>query len=123
MNELLAPLYFVLAQDEGNCKAHAEADTFYCFTALMMECRDLFERTHDHNTSDDAGRGINAVLRRFMDRLKQHDSELHANLVHKSIEPTYYAFRWYCCMMAQVSTRSTLNYDDSLNSRNLICRM
>lgn len=102
MNELLAPLYFVLANDESaGHRAHAEADSFYCFTALMSDCRDLFERTHDHNTSDDAGRGVSAVLTRFMDRLKYLDPVLHENMMGKAIEPTYFAFRWYCCLMAQ----------------------
>lgn len=36
MNELLAPLYFVLANDEDEeHRAHSEADCFYCFTAMM----------------------------------------------------------------------------------------
>lgn len=36
MNELLAPLYFVLANDEDeDHRAHSEADCFYCFTAMM----------------------------------------------------------------------------------------
>lgn len=36
-----------------------------------------------------------------MDRLKQLDAELHKNIVEKSIEPTYFAFRWFCCRLAQ----------------------
>lgn len=105
MNELLAPLYFVLAHDDDpEFRAHSEADTFYCFVKLMSEARDLFERTHDHDESDDAGRGISAVLSRFMDRLKVLDPELHTAMLNQQIEPAYYAFRWYCCMMAQEFT-------------------
>lgn len=102
MNELLAPLYFVLAQDDdSDFRAHSEADTFYCFVSLMSEARDLFERTHDHDQSDDAGRGINAVLSRFMDRLQFLDAELHDSMTNQQIEPTYFAFRWFCCMLSQ----------------------
>ena len=41
MNEVLAPIYFVLATDpRPDWAAHAEADTFYCFSFLMSEVRD-----------------------------------------------------------------------------------
>ena len=40
MNEVLAPIYFVLATDPRPAwSAHAEADTFYCFSFLMSEVR------------------------------------------------------------------------------------
>ena len=46
MNEILAPLYYCLANDEDlESQAHAEADSFYLFTAIMTDSvRDNFIR-------------------------------------------------------------------------------
>ena len=44
MNEVLAPILFVFANDPQavGWAEHAEADAFFCFTALMAELRDHF---------------------------------------------------------------------------------
>ena len=44
MNELLAPIYYVMVKgsEEGENRKHAEADSFFCFMNLMSEVRDLF---------------------------------------------------------------------------------
>ncbi|BFZ53232.1 hypothetical protein PYCC9005_000255 [Savitreella phatthalungensis] len=102
MNELLFPIYYVLANDDSSHQVHAEADVFFTFTALMTECRELFERTWDHEKRNSDAKGIAAVLAAFMARLEQHDGELHDRLIHQDIDPTYFAFRWFCCLFAQV---------------------
>ncbi|KAJ3047187.1 hypothetical protein HK097_000152, partial [Rhizophlyctis rosea] len=49
MNEILAPLYYVIANDtEEEARAHAEADAFYAFSAFMGEFRDHFIRSLDN---------------------------------------------------------------------------
>ncbi len=52
MNEIVATLYFVLAT-EGNEEwhRHCEADTFFCFTNLMAEIRDVFIQSLDDSES------------------------------------------------------------------------
>lgn len=52
MNEIVATLYFVLAT-EGNEEwhQHCEADTFFCFTNLMAEIRDVFIQSLDDSES------------------------------------------------------------------------
>lgn len=71
MNEIIGPLYYVFANDpKANwsgtlmnfiidffylktsvCLEHTEADTFWCFTSLMSEIRDIFNK---HADSDNA---------------------------------------------------------------------
>ncbi|KAK2150904.1 hypothetical protein LSH36_383g01005 [Paralvinella palmiformis] len=43
MNEIIGPIYYTFASDSNpDCQAHAEADSFWCFTNLMSEIRDNF---------------------------------------------------------------------------------
>ena len=55
MNELLAPLLYVMAEAEGELEREVseatEADVFFAFTNLMAETRDLFIRDCDSSTS------------------------------------------------------------------------
>ncbi|TPX32527.1 hypothetical protein SmJEL517_g04366 [Synchytrium microbalum] len=49
MNELLGPIYFVLASDSDLAmSSHAEADSFYLFSTLMEEFRDHYNRSLDN---------------------------------------------------------------------------
>ena len=49
MNEIVAPLYYVFAQEEGLSPSDAEADAFFCFTTIMSEIRDNFVKTLDRS--------------------------------------------------------------------------
>lgn len=102
MNELLSAVYYVLANDDSRHQIHAEADVFFSFTALMADCRELFEKTWDHEKRNESAKGIAATLAAFMDRLKRFDRQIHDRLVSQEIDPTYFAFRWFCCLFAQV---------------------
>ena len=55
MNELLAPLLYVFAEAAGQLETEVsevvEADSFFAFTNLMAETRDLFIRQMDSSTS------------------------------------------------------------------------
>ncbi len=90
-------MILICSDEDESYRAHAEADSFFAFTSVMAESRDLFERTHDH----DAGNGIDSVLSRFMERLKMFDYELWSDFNVKEIHPTYFAFRWFTCLLAQ----------------------
>ncbi|EPY52595.1 GTPase activating protein [Schizosaccharomyces cryophilus OY26] len=98
MNELLAPLYYVLATDPSyENRFYCECDSFFLFTKMMVQVRDLYEKTLDH----DSGHGIYFLMSKFTDRLKQYDFELWQCMHRKEINPTYYSFRWYTCLFTQ----------------------
>ncbi len=79
MNEIVGPIYYVLATDPREewrgelrimeaCQsylkshvlaAHAEADCFFCFTNLMSDIRDFFIKTLDQ-----AETGVNTIMQR-----------------------------------------------------------
>lgn len=77
MNEIVATLYFVLATegDEG-WQQHCEADTFFCFTNLMAEIRDVFIQSLDDSES-----GLSGKMEAFSRTLRQHDPELAEHMV------------------------------------------
>ncbi|EPX72828.1 GTPase activating protein [Schizosaccharomyces octosporus yFS286] len=98
MNELLAPLYYVLATDPTyENRFYCECDSFFLFTKMMVHVRDLYEKTLDH----DSGHGIYFLMSNFTDRLRQYDFELWECMQKKEINPTYYSFRWYTCLFTQ----------------------
>ena len=77
MNEIVATLYYVLAMDEmEEWREHCEADTFFCFTNLMSEIRDVFIQSLDESES-----GLLGKMQAFSRTLYQHDPELANHLV------------------------------------------
>lgn len=78
MNELLGPLYFLMANDpDEENKAHAEADSFWLFSQLMSELRDYYLSSMDN----DAHMGITASFQKLSHLLQLRDADLFANLV------------------------------------------
>ena len=78
MNELMGPLYYVVANDTNDDgRAHAEADTFWLFVQLMSEWKDLFVKSLDA----DQRTGVGASLQRLQDVVQRRDPELYRNLV------------------------------------------
>ncbi|KAF9166472.1 hypothetical protein DFQ26_007760 [Actinomortierella ambigua] len=72
MNEILGPLYYLLANDPNE------------------ESRDR-----------DRVSGIGSTIARMNQRLWQHDEELWENLEDKGIAPEYYSFRWLTVLCTQ----------------------
>ncbi|KAI8330172.1 rab-GTPase-TBC domain-containing protein [Chlamydoabsidia padenii] len=100
MNELLAPIYFVFANDMSSGLAgqvHAEADTFFAFTSLMSDVRDHFVRSLDQ----DAGTGIHSTMFRLQQRVAWYDNALWRELQRKNVKEPYYAFRWIAVLFTQ----------------------
>ncbi|XP_030533848.1 TBC1 domain family member 13 isoform X1 [Rhodamnia argentea] len=98
MNEILAPLFFVLRNDpdEGNAAA-AEADTFFCFVELLSGLRDNFCQQLDNSVV-----GIRSTITRLSQLLKEHDEELWRHLeVTTKVNPQFYAFRWITLLLTQ----------------------
>ncbi|KAI8082999.1 rab-GTPase-TBC domain-containing protein [Halteromyces radiatus] len=99
MNEILAPIYYVFANDTSPGLAgqvHAEPDTFYVFTILMGDVRDHFVRSLDQD-----GMGIHATLFRMQQRLAWYDKTLWRDLQKKEVKEPYYAFRWITVLFTQ----------------------
>ncbi|SAM00124.1 hypothetical protein [Absidia glauca] len=105
MNELLAPIYYVFANDTSPGLAgqvHAEADTFFVFTILMGDVRDHFVRSLDQ----DAGSGILGTMHRLQQRVAWYDKALWRDLQRKDVKEPYYAFR----TLLLIPLISTQNY-------------
>ncbi|CAB4055597.1 TBC domain-containing protein C1952.17c,TBC1 domain family member 13 [Lepeophtheirus salmonis] len=97
MNEIIGPIYYVFASDPNKEWAEfAEADTFFCFTNLMSDIRDFFIKTLDESET-----GINGMMIKLMNRIKQFDSGVEKTLVAQGIRPQYFSFRWLSLMLSQ----------------------
>ncbi|XP_017026431.1 TBC1 domain family member 13 [Drosophila kikkawai] len=97
MNEIVGPIYYVMASDPDlSYRAHAEADCFFCFTALMGEIRDFFIKT-----LDDAEGGIKCMMARLSNMLKAKDIGIYEQLKSQELHPQYYSFRWLTLLLSQ----------------------
>ncbi|XP_078323641.1 TBC1 domain family member 13-like isoform X2 [Crassostrea virginica] len=98
MNEILGPIYYTFASDPRNeWKEFAEADSFFCFTNLMAEIRDIFIKTLDL----DAECGIGSMMTKFSHKLKDKDEFLYNRIRELDLKPQYYAFRWLTLLLSQ----------------------
>jgi len=102
MNELLAPLYYVVAtdptvhpkrgatdQEKDQCRLIAEADCFCLFTKLMGEVGDLFTKQLDTAYS-----GVAGTLKQFDEIFDSSCPSLAGHLKSLGVLPHFYAFRW-----------------------------
>ncbi|XP_023033207.1 TBC1 domain family member 13 isoform X2 [Drosophila willistoni] len=97
MNEIVGPIYYVMASNPDlSFRAHAEADCFFCFTALMGEIRDFFIKT-----LDDAEGGIRCMMAKLSNMLKSKDIGIYDHLRHQELHPQYYSFRWLTLLLSQ----------------------
>lgn len=98
MNEVLAPLWWVIANDPDGVsdRVAAEADTFFCFMFLMSEVRDLFIKSQDSCST-----GVYGLLARYGDILARREPLIVAHHSALKIEPTYYAFRWVTTLLSR----------------------
>ncbi|CAK9099547.1 unnamed protein product [Durusdinium trenchii] len=111
MNELLAPLYYLFAQDPLN-GLHAEADTFFCFSLLMSDMRDAFVKTMDNEEGGMMGR-----IDKFSTLLKEKDEEVWKHLEELNVVPVYYTVPWLTLMLTQeLDMADVLRLWDSLLS-------
>ncbi|XP_003387077.1 PREDICTED: TBC1 domain family member 13-like [Amphimedon queenslandica] len=97
MNEIIGPIYYIFAQHPDSLwKEHAEADTFFCFSNLMVEIGDNFTKKLDRSRA-----GIGGSMNRLMTLLKDRDTEIHKNLIDKEIDPAFFGFRWITLLLSQ----------------------
>ncbi|CAN0177550.1 unnamed protein product [Scytosiphon promiscuus] len=111
MNEIVATLFFVLATDENEeWNRHCEADTFFCFTNLMSEIRDVFIQSMDDSES-----GLHGKMEAFSRTLRQHDPELADHMVSLALDPRYFALRWFTTLLSrEFDLPDTIRLWDSL---------
>ena len=103
MNEVLAPMYYVFCTDKTAAQSFtdgvgdAEADAFFCFSALMADMRDRFIKSLDETPT-----GILAALRHLENVLRLLDPQLHHHLmVRNQVDPRFFAFRWLTLLLSQ----------------------
>ncbi|PWN93312.1 RabGAP/TBC [Acaromyces ingoldii] len=114
--------------------AHAEADAFWCFSALIGEVRDLYDfdgvdhgtaglRISNRGTSEEAPHlddsGMAGALKRFSLRLKWLDEDLWRSMRIHSLDPRmpYYSFRWLACLIStELSLPSVVRVWDAILS-------
>lgn len=97
MNEIVGPIYYVFASDPNvEWREHAEADCFFCFTALMAEIRDFFIKTLDESEG-----GIKQKMNTLSNMLRDRDEEVWLRLRDQELYPQYYSFRWLTLMLSQ----------------------
>lgn len=87
-------VYFILPN--FSIIEYAEADSFFCFTALMSEIRDFFIKTLDESEG-----GIKQKMAQLSALLKVKDAEVWHRLEQQNLYPQYYSFRWLTLILSQ----------------------
>lgn len=95
MNEIIGPIYYVFASNEDHAE-FAEADCFWCFTALMSEIRDFFIKSLDESEN-----GIRGMMNKLSCLLEKTDPAVFNRLKDQGIFPQYYSFRWLTLLLSQ----------------------
>lgn len=95
MNEIIGPIYYVFASNEDHAE-YAEADCFWCFTALMSEIRDFFIKSLDESEN-----GIRGMMNKLSKLLEKKDVAVFNLLKDQGIYPQYYSFRWLTLLLSQ----------------------
>uniref|UniRef100_A0A182PPE3 TBC1 domain family member 13 n=1 Tax=Anopheles epiroticus TaxID=199890 RepID=A0A182PPE3_9DIPT len=97
MNEIIGPIYYVFASDPHlEYRRYAEADCFFCFTALMGEIRDFFIQTLDESEG-----GVMGMMAKLSNLLHGQDAEVWERLRDQELYPLYYSFRWMTLLLSQ----------------------
>lgn len=104
MNEILAPIYYVFANDPNEeFKGRAEVDAFYCFLKLMGEVNENFIRSLDESRV-----GIKAKMGQVDRLLQVVDPELWQCFQDQGVNPHFYALRWIMLLFTQEYSVATI---------------
>jgi len=97
MNEVLAPIYYCFSNDQNPAfKGFAEADSFFCFSNLMLDLHDAFLKSFDNQ-----GVGIQARIKTLNDLLWRIDKQVWDHLEKYSVNPQFYTLRWLMLLLTQ----------------------
>merc|ERR1719188_1073 len=92
MNEVAAIILYVLSGDAES----AEADTFWCFSELMVEIKEGFMQVMDQTAE-----GVHALVDSVTGLLRSYDLELSDHLRRSELPPLIWVFRWCTVLFAQ----------------------
>lgn len=96
MNEIIATIYYLFANDtHPEFVDYVEHDTFYCFTNLMAEIRDIFVQGLDQSEI-----GLKGQLNLLNELLHKHDPEVWQTLADNKVKMNFYALRWTMLLLA-----------------------
>lgn len=116
MNEILAPIYYVFAQDpDPSFRMHAEPDAFFCFTLVMSELKVrkvltigccIFISWQDRflASMDGTDSGIGSCIEEYKDVLRRADPELFLHLEMHHVDARYYSLRYGYLFVAMIGT-------------------
>ncbi len=74
----------------------AEADAFFCFTAIMSHMRDRFIKALDLSPT-----GVLNTIAHVNQLLQRVDHQLWAHLQSIGVDPRFYSFRWLTLILSQ----------------------
>lgn len=95
MNEIIGVIYYVFASNDEHAE-FAEADCFWCFTALMSEIRDFFIKSLDESDN-----GIRGMMNKLSALLENRDKHVYNRFKEQAVVPQYYSFRWITLLLSQ----------------------
>eukprot|EP01062_Namystynia_karyoxenos_P049401 TRINITY_DN37834_c0_g1_i1.p1 TRINITY_DN37834_c0_g1~~TRINITY_DN37834_c0_g1_i1.p1 ORF type:complete len:902 (+),score=283.61 TRINITY_DN37834_c0_g1_i1:74-2707(+) len=96
MNEIAAHLMMCLSDDPATDSSLLEADTFFCFSALLTHLGNNFCRALDGDAS-----GLRGTMEAFTRCLAACDLPTAQKLEEQGLRPEYYAMRWLTLMFSQ----------------------
>ena len=109
MNELAAPLMLVISEAPFEDLSDAEADTYFCFDAIMREMASCYA------VDETSTAGIGKQLRELQALLRIKDPQLESHLSKCGVDPQFYALRWLRLWLCQeFNLPETLRIWDSL---------
>jgi len=97
MNEILAPIYYCFSQDQNPYfLGNAEADSYFCFSRLMIDLQGSFLEKFD-----DTNGGIQQRIQYLNNTLQRTDRKLWEYLEKYNVSPQYYSLRWLMLLLTQ----------------------
>ena len=97
MNELLGVLYYCFYHNTvPELEKYVESDTFFCFTYLMTELKDIYSKHMDMTFG-----GIQSIIHKVRDIIKRVDLEYQTYLEEAKADIQLFALRWIMLLFAQ----------------------
>eukprot|EP00741_Cyanophora_paradoxa_P014477 tig00020801_g13962.t1 len=127
MNEVLAPLYYVLCVEEAEDEARhptpqadgprgVEADAYFCFSAVLADVGDRFSKAKRSAFAsqletaprslivwgmDSAASGVRGLLAELAALLRAADYDLSAHLASLNVDFHFFGLRWVTLLLSQ----------------------
>jgi len=111
MNEMIAVIYYCFYNDSSEeLKAYAESDTYFCFSNLMFELKDLYFKEKEKIAS-----GLKGKIEKISEVLKRIEPKYWSYLESIKIDMLLLTMRWIMLIFAQdLPITSTIRLWDSI---------